>query len=459
MNQNPVARHLAIVGEINAMVNRLFFNAALPLMKLDEAARKAARAALGIAPDAEPIEWFRIQNFNAQTVNAAGTQTKKTAEILIYDVIDPWGVSAGDFANALNELDVDEITVGINSPGGIVFDGIAIMNALKRHPAKVIARIDGMAASAASFIAMAGDEIQTSKYAEMMIHEARGYVAGTAADMKEFHDLLIRHNDSIASVYADRAGGDVKDWLKLMRNETWFTAEEMVAAGLADTIIETSGESSEADEAESLKNQFDLTVFNYAGRGCAPTPEIRNSVRSERPRKEPTMGLKETLAEKYGLDPELGDDEFNAALDAKITAPPAEGEPAEPTPEQISARAKELGLVMVDADTLNALKTQSQQGSEAFAAIQAQSDAQMVEEAIRAGKIAPAARDKWLKNLASPARDTFMDALKDLEAVFPVQEIGSGLNPDPGASMKAPDDLSWFDTAATAPADATSEGE
>ena len=409
------------------------------------------------APKGEAKPWYRIQN-------KASDGGKKTAEILIYDEIDPfWGVSAGDFANELNALDADEITVGINSPGGIVFDGIAIMNALKRHPAKIITRIDGLAASAASFIAMAGDEIQTSKYAEMMIHEARAVVIGTADDLKEMRDLLIRHNESIAGVYKDRAGGELKDWLKQMKNETWFTAEEMVAAGLADTIIEAAEESSEADQAESLKNQFDLTVFNYAGRRSAPAPEIRNSVRSE-PRKEAKMAtLKEQLAEKYGLDAELDDDAFNAALEAALpgqAAPPADPAPAsEPTSEQIAAHAKKIGAVMVDADTLEALKTQSQQGSAAFAAIQAQADAQMVEEAIRAGKIAPAARDKWMKNLAGPARDTFVDALKDLEAVFPVQETGHGLNPDPGASMKAPDDLGWFDTAATAPSGANSEGE
>ncbi|MBU8834658.1 ATP-dependent Clp protease proteolytic subunit, partial [Mycolicibacterium goodii] len=107
-------------------------------------------------------------------------------------------------------------------------------------------------------------------YAEMMIHEARGVVMGTADDFKEMRDLLIRHNESIASVYADRAGGDVKDWLKLMHNETWFTADEMVSAGLADRVIEADDESSAADKAESLKNRFDLSVFNYAGRRSAP---------------------------------------------------------------------------------------------------------------------------------------------------------------------------------------------
>lgn len=409
------------------------------------------------APKAEAKPWYRIEN-------KASDGGKKTAEILIYDEIDPfWGVSAGDFANELNALEADEIVVGINSPGGIVFDGIAIMNALKRHPAKIISRIDGVAASAASFIAMAGDEIRTSKYAEMMIHEARGVVMGTADDFKEMRDLLIRHNESIASVYADRAGGDVKDWLKLMKNETWFTADEMVAAGLADTIIEAADESSAADEAESLKNRFDLSVFNFAGRRSAPAPVIRNSIR---PRKEAKMGLKETLAEKYGLDPELDDEAFDAALGAAIDAqtataptapeptPPAATDPAT-TPELAGAVAalKAAGIVMVDKDTLEALKAQGQQGSEAFAAIQAEADSRMVDDAIREGKVRPADKAKWIKNLGLD-RDTYKTALENLAAVFPVQEQGHAFNPDPGASMKAPDDLSWFDSAPTEPSGA-----
>lgn len=444
-------------------------NAAPPTMRLDEAARRSARAALGIPVDADPIQWFRIQDVKTAATNAAGTQTKKTAEILIYDIIDPWGVSAGDFANALNELDVDEITVGINSPGGIVFDGIAIMNALKRHPAKVIARIDGMAASAASFIAMAGDEIQTSKYAEMMIHEARGYVSGVASDMKEMHDLLIRHNESIASVYADRAGGEVKDWLKLMRNETWFTAEEMVAAGLADTIIEAADTSSEADEAESLKNRFDLSVFNYAGREHAPAPVIQNSVRADRPKGAAKMATtKEHLAQKYGLDAELDDEAFNAALDAKLAAAPEPKPEDEPAPEAAPADSGELaaaaatlrkyGWAALDADTLEALKSQAKQGSEAFASLRADADRAMVDQAIREGKVAPTSRDKWLTNLASPARDIWVESLKNAEAVFPVQEVGHGYNPDPGA-MSLDADLDWFTTAPTAPVGAGSEGE
>lgn len=399
----------------------------------------------------EPKPWFTIQA-------AQKSATKTSVEILIYDVIHPFGVSAGDFANELNALEADEITVGINSPGGIVFDGIAIMNALKRHPAKIIARIDGVAASAASFIAMAGDEIQTSKYGEMMIHEAWGYVEGDAEEMRAMADLLIRHNSSIASVYADRAGGEVKDWLKVMKKETWFTADEMVAAGLADTIIEAPADSSAADEAEAMKNRFDLTIFNYAGRRAAPPPTL-----NIRTRKEAKMAsVKEQLAEKYELDSSLDDDAFTAALDAKLAETPPAPAPAastaEPSAEQIAAHVKKLGFAMVDADTLNELKAQSKAGSDAYEAMQAEQDTRMVEDAIRAGKVAPASRDKWLKNLKLD-RETYAAALKEAEAVFPVQEIGHGLNPDPGVSTSASADLDWFDTAPSAPAGAQSEGE
>ncbi len=464
------------VGRYN--YREIFNSAAAPTM-LDEAARKSARAALGIPVDADPIEWFRVSaKTTKQATNAAG-KTKTTAEILIYDIIDPWGVSAGDFANALNALDVDEIVVGINSPGGIVFDGIAIMNALKRHPANVITRIDGVAASAASFIAMAGDEIHTSKYAEMMIHEARAYVSGTAEDMKEMFDLLIRHNESIAGVYKDRAGGELKEWLKLMKNETWFTAEEMVAAGLADSIIEPADESSEADETESLKNRFDLSVFNYAGREAAPPPEIRNQGKRktiDRGKVAAKMGVKEQLAEKYGLDAELDDDAFTAALEAHLSDdaggdpagdPAPADDPAAAEPELAAAMAtlKKFGVASVDAETLAALKHQSALGSQAFEAIATENDARKIEDAVRAGKIRPADVDKWSKNLKldrdSGGKLGLAKALDDLEAVFPVQEVGHGMNPDPGASMSAsPDDLSWFDGAPTSgPNDDDSEGK
>lgn len=184
-------------------------------------------------------------------------------ELLIYDEIGYWGVTARDVIAALAEVSAPEITVRLNSPGGDVFDGVAIYNALRGHPARVTAVVDSLAASAASFIAMAADEITMNRASQLMIHDASGLCMGNAADMEHMRGLLDRISDTIAGIYADRAGGTPDEWRALMRAETWFTGAEAVAAGLAD------GEAAEAPENVA---RFDLTCFAYAGRDAAPAP-------------------------------------------------------------------------------------------------------------------------------------------------------------------------------------------
>lgn len=193
-----------------------------------------------------------------------------TAVMRLYDPIDSWGefwgVSAKEFAEALDGLpaDVTEIRLHINSPGGDVFDGIAIMNALRAHSARVVAVVDGIAASAASFIAVAADELVMSRNSELMIHDAWGFCVGNAEDMTSMAEMLSHHSDNIASIYADKAGGDVSTWREAMRVETWYSAAEAVSAGLADQV--DTGKSADA------KSKFDLSIFTYAGREAAPDP-------------------------------------------------------------------------------------------------------------------------------------------------------------------------------------------
>lgn len=165
-------------------------------------------------------DWFRIRN------------TADTAELLFYENVG----SAEPFARELAAIDTMQLIVRINSRGGSAFDGIAIYNAIARHPAHTTVYVDGLAASAASVIAMAGDEIVISKYAKMMIHDASGVVMGTAADMTAFAKVLDQLSANIATVYADRAGGDVKNWRAAMHAETWYPADAAVKAGLADRI-------------------------------------------------------------------------------------------------------------------------------------------------------------------------------------------------------------------------------
>jgi ATP-dependent protease ClpP protease subunit len=214
--------------------------------------------------------WYAIRNAAADE-----------AEIMLYDEIGGWfGSDAESFVQELQAVTASNITVRLNSPGGSVFDGIAIANALRAHPAAVTVRVDGIAASIASVIALAGDRLVMMPHSQLMIHEASGLCMGNPADMRDMADLLDLQSDNIADVYAAKAGGTRADWRTKMQAETWYLAAEAVAAGLADEVAETPRGKApqptpEQDPgAPEMGNRWDLTVFRYAGREAAPTPAL-----------------------------------------------------------------------------------------------------------------------------------------------------------------------------------------
>lgn len=180
--------------------------------------------------------------------------TGGAAEVWIYDEIGLWGVSARDFTTELVALDADAITVHLNSPGGDVFDGVAIYRALKDHPANVTTRVDSIAASIASVIAMAGDRVLMTRRSMMMIHEPFALSMGTAGDMRKAATALDKMGDTIAGIYSDRAGGTAAEWRARMADETWFSDDEAVDAGLADEVLREA----------AAKNSFDLSIFRHA---------------------------------------------------------------------------------------------------------------------------------------------------------------------------------------------------
>lgn len=222
-----------------------------------------------------PVARFFVPKDHVKTPIRAQVSTEtdgSVASMRLYDPIDSWGgefgVSAKEFAAALDDLgdDVTELRLHINSPGGEVFEGIAILNALRGQRAKgrrVVSVVDGLAASAASFIAMAADEVVMARNSELMIHDAWGICIGNAEDMRELGSRLDHLSDNIASVYAEKAGGSTADWRTHMLAETWYSADEAVSAGLADRV--------EAAQKKA-SNSFDLSVFQYAGREQAPAP-------------------------------------------------------------------------------------------------------------------------------------------------------------------------------------------
>ena len=166
--------------------------------------------------------------------NAAGPK----AVIRIYDEIGFFGVSAEDVAQALENISADEIEVQINSMGGDAFDGVAIYNALRSHPAQITTRVDSLAASAASIIAQAGDRRVMLTGSQMMIHDAWGLAIGNSGVMRDTAEVLDKMSDTLADIYQERSGRDgMRDE---MLAESWYTHDEAVTAGLADEAVKPS---------------------------------------------------------------------------------------------------------------------------------------------------------------------------------------------------------------------------
>jgi ATP-dependent protease ClpP protease subunit len=238
----------------------------------DIAARgRAMRPALA-TPDGSET-WYRVTN----TLDNGGSPV---AAISIYGDVGSWGVSAAAFVEELKAIDAPEIWLSINSPGGEVFDGLAIHSALRSHRAKVTVQVDSLAASIASVIAMAGDRIIATPHSQFMVHDAQGVACGDPEEMREYADFLDRQSDNIASVYAERAGGTVKQWRTRMKATTWYFADEAVEAGLADEVAQPKRMDPDEDmpgmDDRALAASWDLSVYNYAhtSRDDAPAPLI-----------------------------------------------------------------------------------------------------------------------------------------------------------------------------------------
>lgn len=178
--------------------------------------------------------------------------------ISILDVIgeDFWsggGVTSKRIAAALRSIGSQDVFVEVNSPGGDFFEGVAIYNALRAHPHKVTVRILGLAASAASIIAMAGDEIQIGKAGFLMVHNAWVVAMGNRHDLKDAAETMEPFDDAMATLYADRAGVQKARAVEWMDNETWFNGEQAVDAGLATGFLPADAVSEDKTKAEAAK--------------------------------------------------------------------------------------------------------------------------------------------------------------------------------------------------------------
>lgn len=207
----------------------------------------------------KPREWYRFENAAADD---------EAADVWIYDEIsDPFlaeffgiGISAAGFVKELQTLKGKALNVHINSPGGSVFEGLAIYNALRAHQAPVNVIVDGAAFSIASVIAMSGDTVTMAPHSMMMIHEPWGITIGNAADHAQQVKVLNKIGDDIAAVYNERADSRI-NWRAKMAEETWLTDEDAVKLGLADRID---------TQATPAQNSFDLSRFRNVPADLAP---------------------------------------------------------------------------------------------------------------------------------------------------------------------------------------------
>jgi ATP-dependent protease ClpP protease subunit len=293
------------------------------------------RSSAQVKQGEQPKTWYQVRNFVDQPDVAA---------IYLYGEIGYWGVEAQDFVRDLMTLRVSTIVVHINSPGGEVFDGLAIYHALRDHPATIEVRVDGLAASAASFIAMAGDTVTMQRNATMMIHDASGIEIGNAADMHAMGDLLDKVSDNIADIYMQQAGGTVEQWRTVMQAETWYTGAEALAAGLCDEVAGADDESNEDtavvpgdDDADGLMDTaWDLSVFafKFDGREKAPSPALPTAS------VEPAAVPEAPVVDETAPVTETTEPAAVEAAAAPVVEPPAD---IEPEPELEPQAALELG--------------------------------------------------------------------------------------------------------------------
>lgn len=203
-------------------------------------------------------------------------------EIFLYDHIvsseeeaEWWGgVAPESFVKAVYGVEQGAtIHLRINSPGGSVFAARAMEQALRDHKGKVIVHIDGLAASAATFIAMAGDEVIPAKGAMFMIHKAWTGMWGNASDLRKEADLLDKIDGTLAETYASKTGKSVEQVAAWMADETWFTAAEMLEHGFATSIAET--------EAKAKASAWNLSAYAKAPKppeAPKPAPEPDNTI-------------------------------------------------------------------------------------------------------------------------------------------------------------------------------------
>jgi len=294
-------------------------------------------------------------------------------DILMYGEVG-WDITDRGVAEELRAADGADVTLRVNSPGGDVWTGRTIMNALREYPGTVTAVVEGIAASAASFIAIGGaDRVTMRPGTSLMIHDALSFRGGNAAEQRAEADALDRESDEIAAVYAGKAGGDAAEWRARMVEETWYSAAEAVDAGLADAV-EDARQAAEPAPVDALGRGRVVALFRYRSRADAPDPTLNSPSGHERKeshvdalmKKEIRNVIREILAEEVTLTSTIDityPEGTTVVPTGSVTITPGNGEPTPPGLTFALDTAPDGWTVEVDAET-GALTVTAPSGAE-----------------------------------------------------------------------------------------------
>lgn len=226
----------------------------------------------------------------------------KTPVLSIFDDIGAYGVSAKSFLNDLRTVTTDEVDVEINSPGGDVFAGLAIYNGLRASGKKINVKVLGLAASAASLVAMAGDTIEMPENAFMMIHNPWGFAMGGADEMRNTADVLDKIGTGLVSTYAKRTGKTDQEITALLDAETWMTAQEAVDAGFATSVTPALAVKASYSEDRLPENVRLAFKAQASAEATGTTGEILEVVEAPAPVFGETLAAQvQTIADAAGL--------------------------------------------------------------------------------------------------------------------------------------------------------------
>jgi ATP-dependent Clp endopeptidase proteolytic subunit ClpP len=230
------------------------------------------------------MNWYDIKNVASDNVT----------EVMIYDEIGKYGVDAKSFIDEMKNIpNGTSVLLRINSPGGSVVDGLAIYDAISRMPQKVTTRIEGIAASMGSVIALAGDEVIMSENSLYMIHNVWGGEVGDAGDLRKAADLMDKMGDRLVSIYMSKSGNSEEQIRSWMNEETWFDSSEAVKYGFVDII----------EEPIKLAAKFDINKYDYKNK--ALVNNLFNNIKKESKMEKEFDNLKSFIADLFNKEGDM----------------------------------------------------------------------------------------------------------------------------------------------------------